>query len=301
MALETESKMTSNPPRRHHYIPEFYQRNWAGSDRQIERYEWINGSVIRRRVFPKAAGFRENMYRHPRTAMDEWTAQALEWAIFAKVDDAAAKALDAMLSDPKSLNDYDVREPWSVFLRGMLMRTPYQMEGMLASLESIWRKTSIAEKYENMRQPGMPDTANEYLEMLQPNIVRDSAFQIFADAQTEDRTTRHIMRLPWRIFDCSSADHRLILSDHPVALVPLATEDGHIAMPLSPTKFLVIATSDRTKAIANSLKPKLVVRILNKLTVQRARHCVIVTDRTQERYILKHFGAEPIPPFLGGG
>ncbi|KQM91867.1 hypothetical protein ASE77_11800 [Sphingomonas sp. Leaf226] len=233
--------------------------------------------------------------------MDEWTAQALEWAIFAKVDDAAAKALDAMLSDPKSLNDYDVREPWSVFLRGMLMRTPYQMEGMLASLESIWRKTSIAEKYENMRQPGMPDTANEYLEMLQPNIVRDSAFQIFADAQTEDRTTRHIMRLPWRIFDCSSADHRLILSDHPVALVPLATEDGHIAMPLSPTKFLVIATSDRTKAIANSLKPKLVVRILNKLTVQRARHCVIVTDRTQERYILKHFGAEPIPPFLGGG
>jgi hypothetical protein len=227
MALETVSRMTSNPPHRHHYIPEFYQRNWAGSDRQIERYEWINGSVIRRRVFPKAAGFRENLYRHPRIAMDEWTAQALEWAVLSKIDDAAARALEAMLSDPKALNDDVVRRSWSVFLRGMLLRTPYQMNGMLASFETIWRNTSISEKYENLRQPGMPDTANEYLEMRHPNIVRDSAFQMFADAQSDDRTTRHIARLPWRIFDCSDADHQLILSDHPVALVPCDAAEPH--------------------------------------------------------------------------
>lgn len=71
-----------NPPRRHHYLPEFYQRKWRDQDKQVERYELINGKVVRRRVFPSAAGFQENLYRHPRPEMDEWHAQALEWATF---------------------------------------------------------------------------------------------------------------------------------------------------------------------------------------------------------------------------
>lgn len=287
-----------NPPRRHHYIPEFYQRKWIGEDKQVERYERINGAVIRRRVFPSAAGFQEDLYRHPRAEMDEWDAQALEWAIFKKVDDAGAKSLEAMISDRAALRDNLVRSNWAVFLRTMLMRTPYQMTGVLASLEQIWRNTDISQKYASMRKPGMPETANEFLEMLNPDEAKESAFRMFADAIGSDRTTRHIMKLPWKIFDCSTADHDLLLSDHPVVLVPLETNDGHIAMPLSPTKLLVAATNDRTKAIADSLRPKLTVRVMNKLVVQRAQHCVIARNKAQNFFINKHFGTEPIPPFL---
>ncbi|WP_404333388.1 DUF4238 domain-containing protein [Sphingomonas sp. MMS12-HWE2-04] len=290
--------MTGNPPRRHHYIPEFYQRKWAGEDRRVERYERINGVVVRRRVFPSAAGFREDLYRHPRAEMDEWNAQALEWAVFKIIDEKGARALEALVSDPMALRDNIVRNDWAVFLRTMLLRTPYQMTGTMASLEQIWRDTEVSEKYAAMRKPGMPETATEFLEMLNPHEAKESAFRMFADGLGSDRTIRHIIKLPWRIFDCSTADHRLLLSDHPVVLVPLKTDDGHIAMPLSPTKFLVAATSDRTKAMADTLRPKSAVRVMNKLAVQRAQHCVIARDQAQDLFIRKHFGAHQIPPFL---
>jgi hypothetical protein len=291
-------------PRDHHYIPQFYQRKWCGADQRVERYTRVpNGEIHRKRDFPAAVGFQRNLYRHPREGMDEWYAQALEWAVLSKIDDAAAKALDALMSDQSALRDDAVRRDWTIFLRTMLLRTPYQMEGTIASLEKIWRDADdgVSERYAAMRKPGMPETATEYLEMLNPDAARESAFRMFAEAMGADRTTHHIMGLPWRIFDCSVADHRLLLSDHPVALVPLATADGHVAMPLSPTKFLIAATSERTKAIADSIPPKLAVRIMNKLTVQRAQHYVIADTVAQDGFIRKHFGSAPIPPFLGPG
>lgn len=232
--------------------------------------------------------------------MDEWDAQALEWAVFSKIDGAAAKALDAMLSDTAALKDGDVRRDWAVFLRTMLLRTPYQMTATLASLEQIWRSagSNLEVRYAEIRKPDMPDTLTEYLEKLNPNEAKEHSFRMFAETLADDEITRHIRKLPWRIFDCSDADYRLLLSDHPVVLVPLATEDGHVAMAISPTKYMVAASNDRIKAVADTLRPKLAVRTLNRLTVQRAQHYVIAEDQSQDAFIRKHFGADPVPPFL---
>lgn len=293
--------MTANPPRDHHYIPKFYQQPWAGADGRVERYVRVaNGEVHRARYFPSAVGYQPDLYRYPRPDMDEWDAQSLEWAIFSKIDDAAAKALDALLCDPAALKDGFVRRDWAIFLRAMLVRTPYQMAATLASLERIWKSEGAAleGEYSEIRRPGMPETLSAYLEKLNPNEAKEHAFRMFAESLADDEMTQHIQKLPWRIFDCSGADHQLLLSDHPVVLVPLATDDGHIAMSLSPTKYLIAASNDRMKAVADSIRPKLAVRIMNKLTVQRAKHYVIAADRAQDGFIRKHFGADPIPPFL---
>jgi len=292
--------MKPKPPQRHHFIPEFYQRHWAGRDGQVERYKRGSKGVVSRRVHPKGVGYERDLYRHARAGMEEWSAQQLEWAVLSKIDDAGARALDAMLADRAALRDNQVRSDWAVFMRTMLLRTPYQMAGTLASLEQIWRASDkdVEEKYSRMWKPGMPETATAFLEMLNPAAAKESAFRMFAEAMFRDKTTQHITNLPWRIFDCSEADHRLLLSDHPVVLVPLQTDDGHIAMPLTPTKFLVAATNDRTKAMADSIHPKLAVRIMNKLTVQRAQHYVIADTVAQDTFIRKHFGSTPIPPFL---
>lgn len=261
----------------------------------------MNGEVHRRRVYPSEAAFENDLYRHPRRSMDEWGAQALELKVFSPIDDAAAKALDAMIADPLALRDNLVRRAWTLFLRTMLMRTPYQMAGTLASFERIWRETGseLEERYASIRQPDMPPTLTEFLEQLNPNEAKENAFRMYAESLSDDRLTRHIRKLPWRIFDCAEADHRLLLSDHPVVLVPLERDDGHIAMALSPTKYLVAAPSDRMRAAADSIAPKLAVRILNKLAVQRAQHYVISADQSQDAFIRKHFGTEPVPPFFG--
>lgn len=291
--------MAENPPRDHHYIPQFYQRPWTGDDGKVERYTNTPKGIHRARLAPAAVGYGFDLYRHPRKEMDEWEAQALELKVFGKIDDDAAKALEALLSSRDALKDNSIRLSWSIFLRTMLLRTPYQMSATLASLEMIWRNTDVSEKYAAIWQPGMPATAEQWLESLNPNEAKESAFRMYVDAIGSDRTTHHMMNMPWRVFDCSDADHRLLLSDHPVILVPLATAEGHIAMPLSPTKYLVAATEPRMKAVADGLRPKQAVRLVNKLTVERAQHYVIADDKSQDAFIRKHFGKKPISPFLG--
>ena len=288
----------ANPPVRHHFVPEFYQRRWAGDDRRIERYQRFDNNVARHRVFPAASGYRKNLYRHPRAEMDEWSAQMAEWAVFQVIDSYAAAALDALLSDRNAIRNDEVRSHWAVFLRTMLMRTPYQMQAVLASLEKIWREADVSEKYDKMRKPGMPKSANEFLEMLNPDAAKESAFGMFVDAMGRDKTTRYITSLPWRIVDCSEASHQLLLSDHPVVLVPLQTDNGHIAMPLSPTKILLAAGNGGVKSRANAMKVRDSVHAMNRLTVRRATECVIATNRSQEKFIKRHFGVEPMPPFL---
>lgn len=293
--------MKPKPPRRHHYIPEFFQRHWAGADGRVERYERIASRVHQRRVFPSAAGFQENLYRHPSPDMEEWDAQALEWAILSKIDDAASKALAALIADRDALRDGRVRMDWALFMRSMLMRTPSQMEGALSVLGAIWQQTDKPSQDHYMRhhwKPGLPPKVEQFLEMLNPNAKQEAAFRIFAESLAADRLVRHICRLPWRVVDCAASGFPLLLSDHPVVLVPLQTEEGHMAMTLSPTKLLMVAGNDNMKARADAIPVKLMAKIMNRLSVERARHFVIASDRRQEPFILKHFGAQEIPPFL---
>lgn len=269
-----------------------------GEDRRIERYEKLCDQLVRRRVFPASSAFKKNLYRYPRLGMDEWSAQAAEWAVFQTIDHCGAKALDALLNDRDAIRHGEVRHHWAVFLRTILMRTPYQMQGVIASLEKIWSETDVSAKYESMRKEGMPETAREFLEGLNPNVAKESAFRLFVDAIGRDDITTHLTNLPWRIIDCSSASHLLLLSDHPVVVVPLRSEIGHIAMPLSSSKVLVAAGNESVRLSVDAMTAQQVVRTLNKLTVRRAVDCVIAQDRSQEAFITKHFGVEQIPPFL---
>ncbi|MXP09951.1 DUF4238 domain-containing protein [Pseudoblastomonas halimionae] len=285
-------------PVRHHYLPEFFQRRWVGNDGCIERYQKFGDAVVRHRVFPAATGYKKDLYRHPRTDMDEWSAQAAEWGLFQRIDDWAADALEALLSEREAIRNDTVRERWAIFMRALLLRTPFQLEGVLSSLEEIWKHADVSERYAEMRKPGMPATANEFLEGLNPGIVKESAFRMFVDAVGQDRTTRYITSLPWRIMDCSRAKYGLLLSDHPVVLVPLRTPDGQVAMPLSPTKLLLVAGNPEVQARADLMTHEQAVRIANRLTVERAAHCVVSSNKAQDTFIRRYFGTNRIPPFI---
>lgn len=290
------------PPRDHHYIPQFYQRQWAGADGRVERYTRVpTGQIHCKRDHPAAVGYQPDLYRHPDQGMEEWEAQQLEWAIFGRIDGAGAKALAALLAGRAALRDDKTRMDWALFMRSMLMRTPSQMEGALSALGAIWRRPDKPSQDHYMQQywkPGMPPTVEQFLETLNPNAMQEAAFRIFAESLAADRLVRYICQLPWRVIDCTLAGYPLLLSDHPVVLVPLQTDDGHMAMPLSPSKLLVIAGNARVKRQADGIPLNLVTKIMNRLTVERARHFVIASDRRQEGFIHKHFGAQEIPPFL---
>jgi hypothetical protein len=255
-----------------------------------------------KRVAPKRSGYKRDLYADPRENAEDWAAHRLETELFAEIDCAAAKALEVIAGSQIPTRDDSVRTSWTRFLRSMLHRTPQHMAATLSMYEQIWRTPSpaIQAKYEKMRKPGYPPTAEQFLEALNPNEARDTSYRLYFDALTSNRLTDYINRLEWRILDCSTANFKFLLSDNPVILVPLERQDGHLAMPLSPTKLLMASAHKEVIDRAARLSRQALVRITNTLSVERAYHCVISADRRQEAFVRRHFGKRRIGSLATG-
>ncbi|MCO6403529.1 DUF4238 domain-containing protein [Aurantimonas endophytica] len=55
--------MTSaNPSTKHHYIPAFYLRRWAGTDKKVTEFSRPYRDVVVRSVMPERTGYQERLY-----------------------------------------------------------------------------------------------------------------------------------------------------------------------------------------------------------------------------------------------
>jgi hypothetical protein len=289
-------------PRRHHYLPEFYQRKWAGEDGLIERFEEKSNGLYRKRVSPTSAGFQRDLYADPRHAPEDSVAHKLELNLFQKIDDDAARALEEFECVDIRRVTFDSRRNWVRFLRTLMHRSPTDLKATLDLYQKSWLKTSASTQshYELIKKAGDPDTVEEYLVRQNPNVIRDTSFDMFFDSMSADRLTDHICSLAWSIHDVKEAKNTLLLSENPVVLVPLETDPGQISMPLTPTKYLFISQRPENHIFVQKLSKNRLVRIANQFTVERAYHCVIASDRSQEGFIRKHFGAKRIGSLSNG-
>lgn len=117
-----------NPPQKHHYIPEFYSRRWARSDETLVRFYRPHQEVIERRVFPSQVGFQRNLYRIPDVSPS--TAQQIELSFFKRIDDAAARALEALIAPNSPRLEVKTRIDWTRFILSLMHRTPASFEAL---------------------------------------------------------------------------------------------------------------------------------------------------------------------------
>ena len=88
-----------NPPHRHHYIPQFYLREWTGPDGRLERYTKPHGNKLDIKRRPtKTVGWWDDLYRAPEN--DPVKDYFLEWGFFKELDDRAARVMRKLNSTP---------------------------------------------------------------------------------------------------------------------------------------------------------------------------------------------------------
>jgi hypothetical protein len=92
MIWKRETDPTTQQSIRHHYIPQFYSRRWAGKDDRICEFSRPYKKIHRQRVYPKQAGFLERLYE--KKGVPKSIAQQVEDKFMSPVDNFAAKALD---------------------------------------------------------------------------------------------------------------------------------------------------------------------------------------------------------------
>lgn len=291
--------MTTGDPTKHHYIPEFFLRQWTGDDRRLERYDRpIPTKIMVRRVFPSELGWIKNLYASPGHHLGQ---QWLETRIFQKIDSLAAPVLRKLNADPIPVLSLEERSAWTIFLRSLLHRTPEYLRstiatGIVAHADALER----AREEFVVRRGAIDVTA---FEKFKANLTEDhakrAAQQMLPELFINPRIGEFMNNLPTKVITLPPQARDFLTSDDPLARTNgIMKEDGHIGIAISPRRFFVSAWSEALLEQFVQLPPHTLVASVNQWTVESANYFVAARDRSQDRFIRNRFGRDPKPPIL---
>ncbi len=280
-------------PAKHHYVPEFYLKWWAGLDGRLERFTRpAPQKIMVRRVFPSETGFERNLYKAaiPGERPPQW----LETAVFQHIDSLAAPVLRKMnASPPEHLNDLEV-SAWSVFVRALFYRTPHTLraiknsavidfENMIEGFRESWSSLTASET----------TTFEEFRGKFLGNRLEQSALDALPNILVSERVGQILNELHKRIIVLPPEYHDFLISDDFVVRTNgIMIPRGHFAIPISPRRLLVMAYERQTLDEIVGLPTRNLLTQINRWTVESARHFVAGSDRQQERFIRNRFGID---------
>ena len=290
-------------PRDHHFIPKFFLKSWCDKNGQLIEYTKKNGKLIAKPVGPGGTGFQRDAYAFPDLPPEQ--AQILERDYFDFHDREASLALQELLTVGVPSNN-ERQSAMTRFVVGLHLRHPDGIPELRDAAKAIWNGTAEKSeaRYQAIRKPNDPATLDEYIAAHDPHFPAKAALGLVVTACFENpRLLERVHAMAWRVFDTSPSHWKLLLSDRPVGLVTIGKPDGHLWLPISPTKLIVAAPDPRTLDFFGTKKPKELVSMANYATVSRARRFVWAADRSQELFIESHFGTalDPLPLFPNAG
>ncbi len=303
--MRHEPETVNNPPAKHHYVPVFYLRGWTGEDGRLERYTSPrSGKVAVRRVFPTEVGFENNLYASPD---DERLGTTwLETKIFQRLDDLTAPVMRKLNSTPIPQLTDEERSAWSVFVRALMYRTPATLRATKLSSAYEWRRAveSVGDRYGEMKGPNDPDTLEEYIAQRSTDDVEGAVLRVLPSIFVSEQVGQIMNDLHFQVVVSPSDVPSFLISDDFVLRTNGVTvAGGHLALPISPRRLVVMAWEKSTLQGIVSLPPRDLVAQVNRWIVGSARQFVGADDYAQDRFIRNRFGKElkePISKFREG-
>ena len=286
-------------PRDHHFVPAFYLKQWAGSDRKLAEFALRRGKLVVKRVGPRATGFEKDLYAFPELPPE--TAQHLENVYFNYADTLGSKALDAHLNPTAVQWPGELVSAWSRFVLGIYLRHPDAMPELRQAAIAEWDRGGEDQQaeYEKIRKSTDPLTFDEYLANKDPLVRHKMQLNLVIKALDNQFICQHINQMPFAVIDLSGSPVPLLTSDRPVEIFELGKPKGTISIPISPTKLFVAANDAKSFKMIARYDAKTVVKNINDYIVTRARRFVWASDRSQEEYIRAKMSTamEPLPLF----
>ncbi|GAA0456563.1 MULTISPECIES: DUF4238 domain-containing protein [Sphingomonas] len=281
-------------PAKHHYVPEFYLREWAGADGKLERYTKPHvAKIMVKRVFPSETGFEKHLYSSPddkRLGM-AW----LETRVFQRIDDLAAPVLRKLNATPVLNLSDEERSAWSVFVRALFYRTPATLRAVKHSGAYDWRRAieSLGERYPAMKNPDDPATLEEYIARHSVSDIESAVLRVLPSIFVGERVGQILNDLHFRVIVIPPEVPSFLISDDFVVRTNgIAVPGGHFAIPISPRRVVVMAWEKSKLEEITALPPRYLVTQVNQWVAGSARCFVGAVDRAQDRFIRNRFGTD---------
>ncbi|MEL7190513.1 MAG: DUF4238 domain-containing protein [Pseudomonadota bacterium] len=287
------SKFVPNPPRRHHYVPEFLLKRWASEDGKVVRFKRVRGDKLHAKRVPfQGIGFQENLYALPNMDPKKPITQVLETHFFSPIDNAGAQCLDTLENATDIPADKRFRTDWAAFLLSLSLRGPTAINNLheLAAhlIEEESREGPIEEKTERIVQenPEFAEAVRQPIENFNSRLAMASLPMLVLP----QRVLGRIMGLRWFLGTLEGSARELLLSDRPVLWTPLEQPNGSIIFPISPERVFVAARDQQLFEKFSSADPKSLSELINRGTVGCAREFVVARNEKAKKFIEKAFG-----------
>jgi len=284
---------------KHHYIPQFYLKEWQGRDGKLQMF-WRrpDGIIDTKRLFRKATGYAVDLYRLPGVTKE--AEQKVESSFMQMVDDQAVRARDHLLGDTTP-TAVATRHAWARFVLSLVVRNPEELQHFKDSFQADLLRPSpeFQRRYEEARQVGDPPRFEDWLMLTDPTHPERSAMLAMTNLIVNPSVLELFRKMHWTVWDTSSVQRRLMTSDRPVMMTQgMVQHAGHYALPISPTR-LFIATTSVQFAESFSRRPVgKIVRQVNELMIGQARKFVYAVDDTNLAEVRRGMGKMEAPSLL---
>lgn len=232
-----KSKQVSH---RHHYVPQFYLREWLDKDRKgvwLYKRNTANQITFRRRS-TKSIGYVEDLYSLK--AETKWLVlncdtDAIEKNFFSMIDDAASLVHQKLISSGvNSLSSQD-RLDWALFLNSLIERNPkrindveqsFSIEEVKQAFVKRWGKSTFLDNLD--------------IDAIHHNSIRNALAHHIAD----EAFVNYVANMRWAIVHHSIEGEHFLTGDMPILVNGGmdATPIHLLSIALSPNKLMILHT-----------------------------------------------------------
>jgi Protein of unknown function (DUF4238) len=256
------------PPRKHHYLPEWYLSRWKRpfiGEEVIWEFARVGPQqkLQSRYRHPGATGYAVNLYNIPNLPPDE-IAQ-IETKLLQVIDDRGAKAV--ALAESNVAAGPEDKEGLVKFTLSLLHRTPERIDYIQRRLTN-----ELAEHpaFEN------GDAA----------IFREGALRTFVSLIQSQRMIDRMMQLQVFVMKLGDDAHDLLTSDSPLMMSNgLAHREAFIILPTGPRTLIMLAEDPDLPAHMVGHQSKVLSKAMNDAVTVQAKKLVFGSDQKQTRFI----------------
>lgn len=268
-----------NAPKRHHYLPEFYQKRWTVGGK-IKVYRRFSQGLSINSKSPKAVGFEFNLYAtEDLEGLDRYL---IEREVLRNIDNDAARSLFYFESNLSASPDQRLIFAWTQFLLTLLHRSPGRIAEIKKSISvaapSIFDDVKAA-------YPNIAD--DEIARILTDKKVREGVYQsLLQQLFFSVNVGTAIQKMNWCIIKVNSSKHEFLTCDKPlISSNGLVFNNSFLILPITRNSLFVACHDKRIGEYFTSLPPNKMVALVNDIIVRQAEKFVISSNETQTRFI----------------
>ncbi len=285
-----------NEPLRHHFLPVFFLKNWAGADGRLVEFSKPYGKVVKPKfVHPKATGFINRLYAIE--GLPGELSYEVEKSFLSPVDSRAATAMKALLAGARPTTAE--RDAWARFVMSLLMRMPAEITLLKNLVNSIDRGMSQGVGHMVLRHTPEEyhgDIVSAFDEYMQD--ARHRLTNTVIKVLSSDDIVPLISAMHWDVIDFTNSPHELLVSDRPVVVHKRAAVGTTIALPVGPRKLFVGATNPVLLRMLRGADPKKTAASINIEITAGASRLVFGSSDRQISFVQNRMGTNKRPSFV---